>query len=93
MDYLDATSGILVAPESYTSLVNGFAEAMQKLIDAPELAKSMGEAGHERAVRDFDWQRRIDKVIGLYGELAEKSESHRKLIANRISQDAVSGHR
>lgn len=59
-DYLDATCGILVEPESYSSLVTGFAEAMQKLICSPRLARSMGDAGRARAVRDFDWQRKID---------------------------------
>jgi len=71
-DYLDASCGILVEPESYSSLVTGFAEAMQTLIDSPSLAKSMGAAGRERAVRDFDWHRKIDKVIGIYRALAEK---------------------
>jgi glycosyltransferase involved in cell wall biosynthesis len=66
LDYLDSSCGILVAPQSYEELVNGFAEAMQKLIDHPELAKAMGEAGRKRAVRDFDWQRRIDRIIGIY---------------------------
>jgi glycosyltransferase involved in cell wall biosynthesis len=73
-DYLNESCGILVEPESYATLVAGFAEGMQKLIDSPELAKSMGDAGRERAVRDFDWQRRIDRVICIYRMLVEKSE-------------------
>ena len=72
-DYLNSSCGILVEPESYAALVTGFAEGMQKLIDCPEMAKSMGDAGHERVVRDFDWQRRMDRVIGIYSELVEKS--------------------
>jgi glycosyltransferase involved in cell wall biosynthesis len=71
-DYLDASCGILVEPESYSGLVAGFAKAMQKMIDSPGLAKSMGAAGRERAVRDFDWQRKIDRVIGIFRALAEK---------------------
>jgi len=70
---LNSSCGILVEPESYAALVTGFAEGMQKLIDCPEMAKSMGDAGHERVVRDFDWQRRMDRVIGIYSELVEKS--------------------
>ena len=75
-DYLDASCGILVEPESYASLVTGFAEGMRKLIDSPELAKSMGAIGRERAVRDFDWQRRIDWVISIYRDLTEKAFNH-----------------
>jgi glycosyltransferase involved in cell wall biosynthesis len=73
-DYLDDSCGVLVEPESYSGLVAGFAAAMQKLIDSPALAKSMGAAGRERAIRDFDWQRKIDEVIGIYHALAEKSD-------------------
>jgi glycosyltransferase involved in cell wall biosynthesis len=69
VDYLDSSCGILVDPQSYRALVTGFARAIQKLIDYPELASAMGAAGRERAVRDFDWQRRIDRIIGIYGTL------------------------
>jgi glycosyltransferase involved in cell wall biosynthesis len=71
-DYLDASCGVLVDPESYSGLVEGFAEAMQRMIDSPELATSMGAAGRQRVVQYFDWQGKIDRVIGIYRELAEK---------------------
>jgi glycosyltransferase involved in cell wall biosynthesis len=88
-DYLDATCGILVEPESRASLVTGFAVGMQRLIDSPELARSMGAAGRERAVRDFDWQRRIDRVISIYRELAERSDTTGELAATHVSPTAV----
>jgi glycosyltransferase involved in cell wall biosynthesis len=72
LDYLDSSCGILVAPHSYEALVTGFAQAMQKLIDHPDLAKAMGTAGRERAVRDFDWQRRIDAMVSIYDVLVKK---------------------
>jgi glycosyltransferase involved in cell wall biosynthesis len=74
LDYLDSSSGILVAPHSYEALVTGFAQAMQKLIDHPHLAKAMGAAGRARAVRDFDWQRRIDAMVDIYDVLVKKPE-------------------
>jgi glycosyltransferase involved in cell wall biosynthesis len=89
-DYLDATCGILVEPDSYSGMVSGFAEAMRKLIDHPALAKSMGDAGRARAVRDFDWQRKIDRIIQIYHALAEKSdESHRNRSANSLTSESV----
>jgi glycosyltransferase involved in cell wall biosynthesis len=72
LDYLDSSCGILVAPHSYQALVTGFAQAMQKLIDHPDLAKAMGTAGRARAVRDFDWQRRIDAMVDIYEVLVKK---------------------
>ncbi|MGA2848357.1 MAG: glycosyltransferase family 4 protein [Terracidiphilus sp.] len=89
-DYLDASTGILVAPTSYSGLVTGFAEAMQKLIHSPKQANSMGAAGHERALRDFDWQRRIDRMIGIYRALAEKSDVPRELTENPAPSVTVS---
>ncbi len=89
-DYLDSTCGILVEPESYSGLVTGFAEAMQKMILSPELARSMGDASRERAVRDFDWQRKIDQIIRIYRALVEKSDVSQEFEDGQASPAAVS---
>ena len=91
-DYLDATCGILVEPESYSGLVTGFAEGMQKLIDSPELARTMGVAGRERAVRDFDWQRKIDQIIRIYRALVDKSDVSQEFEESRVSAVGLSEH-
>ena len=75
VDYLDESCGVLIEPKSYADLVAGFAEAMTKLINSPELAKSMGAAGRKRAVRDFDWQKKIQQVISIYRSLEDRAES------------------
>jgi glycosyltransferase involved in cell wall biosynthesis len=91
-DYLDETCGILVEPESYSGLVIGFAEAMQKLIRFPRLARSMGDAGCARAVRDFDWQRKIDQIIRIYRPLVEQSGVSREFDEGSISPAGASEH-
>ncbi len=91
-DYLDSTSGILVEPKSYSAMVAGFAEAMQMLLYSPKLAKSMGDAGRARAVRDFDWQRKIDKIIEIYAALVEKPDVSQEVEEGYISPAAVSGN-
>ena len=68
-DYVNESCGILVKPAGYQEMVVGFAEAMQRLIDDRELATSMGEAGRLRALSDFDWQNKIDYVLGIYREV------------------------
>jgi glycosyltransferase involved in cell wall biosynthesis len=65
-DYLDSTCGILVEPASRAALIAGFARAMQTLIDSPDLCLRMGIAGRERLLRDFDWQRKIDRILEIY---------------------------
>jgi glycosyltransferase involved in cell wall biosynthesis len=74
VDYLDESNGILIEPKSYPDLVDGFAGAMSKLMNAPELAKSMGASGRERAIRDFDWQKKIQQVISIYRTLEYSAE-------------------
>jgi glycosyltransferase involved in cell wall biosynthesis len=91
-DYLDATCGILVEPESYSGLVTGFAEGMQRLIDSPELVRSMGCAARVRAVRDFDWQRKIDQIIQIYHALSKKSDVSQEFEEGCVSPATVSGN-
>jgi glycosyltransferase involved in cell wall biosynthesis len=92
-DYLDSSCGMLLEPVSYSGLVEGFAHAMQTLIDSPELAKSMGIAGHERALRDFDWRRKIDRVIGIYRTVMEEPGVSLELEKGRPASGTVSEHR
>jgi glycosyltransferase involved in cell wall biosynthesis len=74
-DYLNASCGILVEPTAYPALVEGFRNAMQKLIDSPSQAQSMGEAGRKRAIQDFDWQRKIEQMIAIYKRLLVKTDA------------------
>jgi glycosyltransferase involved in cell wall biosynthesis len=74
-DYLDSSCGILLEPKSYADLVTGFADAMQRLIDSPDLARAMGAAGMSRVSHSFDWELKIDRVIGIYRALIERPES------------------
>lgn len=73
-DYLDASCGVLVEPESYEGLVAGFADAMRKMADSPSLAKSMGAAGRQRVIHDFDWQHKIDKIIDIFRSVVQNSD-------------------
>jgi len=48
----DGVTGILTKPKD----VNAMAEAMEKLIDNPALARQMGAAGRKRMEEKYDWQ-------------------------------------
>jgi len=91
-DYLDASCGLLVEPESYAGLVAGFAGAMRMMLDSPRLAESMGVAGRDRALRDFNWQQKIDQVICIFRALAEKSDFPLEFKENLNSPATVSEH-
>jgi hypothetical protein len=82
----------LIEPESDEGLVAGFAAAMQKLLDQPELANSRGSPAANRATRAFNWQGKVDQVICIYRALAEKSDVLR-VAEQTIPGTGVSGRR
>jgi glycosyltransferase involved in cell wall biosynthesis len=72
-DYLDANCGILVPPTSPTELVAGLASAMLDLATSPSKRRQLGQAGRERVVREFDWERKIDRVLDLFSETVRRA--------------------
>jgi glycosyltransferase involved in cell wall biosynthesis len=65
-DYLDASSGILVSPESREGLVDGFAAAMLTLAGSKEMRDRLGQAGYERARQYYDWEKKVDAILHIY---------------------------
>jgi glycosyltransferase involved in cell wall biosynthesis len=65
-DYLDSSCGFLVEPNSREALVEGIAQAMRQIADAPELGRSLGRNGSERVRKHFDWDKKIDSIIDIY---------------------------
>jgi alpha-maltose-1-phosphate synthase len=57
----DGTTGFLVPPEDEAAL----ADRLLRLLQDPELARRMGKAGYERAIRQFTWQAVADRVNGV----------------------------
>lgn len=72
LDYIDANTGILVRPTSREALVAGFQNAIETLAAAPALTASLGEAARRRAVQEFDWERKVDRMLGIYAEALER---------------------
>lgn len=68
-DYVDAESGLLVSPVPRESFVERLAQAIETLALAPDLARQMGQAGSARIGRDFTWDAKIDRMIGIYGQV------------------------
>lgn len=60
-------TGFLCDPDS----VESFQQALDTLLSDPALAKRMGEAGRERAKRDFSWDTRAEQIRQLSAEVVE----------------------
>ena len=69
-DYLDESCGILIDPDGPEALIAGFAKAMETLMASPQLCASLGAAGRQRVVRDFDWEKKVDRILQIYESVA-----------------------
>jgi glycosyltransferase involved in cell wall biosynthesis len=77
LDYLDRSSGFLVAPTDQTTLIDGFAAAMTMLADRPELGRRMGAAGRRRVITHFDWETKVDRMLEIYDHAIERWNAER----------------
>jgi glycosyltransferase involved in cell wall biosynthesis len=77
-DYLDAASGILVPPRTREQFVEDLAASMLKLAKSPQLRAELGDAGRRRVETDFDWERKVDRMIGIYQQAIDTSAAGRK---------------
>jgi glycosyltransferase involved in cell wall biosynthesis len=68
LDYCDASTSILIKPVSRAQLVNDFANAMETLANQPELRRQLGYGGQARVVKEFDWERKVDKILEIYAD-------------------------
>jgi glycosyltransferase involved in cell wall biosynthesis len=74
-DYLDETCGILVEPTDREAFVAGLANAMRRLSADPALRRQMGAAGREKVRREFDWERKIDRILEVYAEAVGRARA------------------
>ena len=65
---LDEQTGLLVPEKDERAL----ATAILRLLEDPALARRLGDAGHDFAVRHFDWERITDATENLYLEALER---------------------
>jgi glycosyltransferase involved in cell wall biosynthesis len=77
-DYIDEHCGMLIATDDRQQLIEDLAVAMLCLADSPELRLRLGMTGRLRVYRDFDWERKVDRMVDLYdGLLAAQSARER----------------
>ena len=61
-------NGFLVEPKS----VNDLAMQIRDLVDAPEWARQIAEAGRRTASEDFNWEKHASRVASLYREMVDE---------------------
>lgn len=69
LDYLDETCGILVHPSPPATFADRLADAIETLATDPDLGREMGAAGLARIKTDFDWERKVDRILEIFDDL------------------------
>ena len=65
-DYVDPSCGILVEPASTSGFVDGLTEALLRLASSHALRVQMGRAGRRKAVEQYDWNLKVQRMLGIY---------------------------
>jgi len=60
-------TGLLAEPNSVDSVCS----ALRRILDDDELARRLGEAGSERAAREFAWPLVGESTSKIFGEVAD----------------------
>ena len=66
LDYLDPDCGVLVPPAGAEALVDGLAAAMVRLAASSDERLRMGRSGRAKALRLYDWEVKVDRMIDYY---------------------------
>ena len=70
-DYIDPSCGILVHPVPRASFAERLCQAISDLANDPKRRYSMGEAGIHKIKREFDWEKKADRILEIYRSTLE----------------------
>jgi glycosyltransferase involved in cell wall biosynthesis len=93
VDYIDDTCGILVEPTSRPAFVEGLTAAMLELATNPDRRLRMGQAGRRKAADEFDWQRKVDRILEIYHRTAQNGRAQPVAGAAASDNDIRRPHR
>jgi glycosyltransferase involved in cell wall biosynthesis len=82
-EYVTAAAGFKIEPLSREYVVVEVAEALKKLLEAPDLRNAMGIAAGQRA-RDYSWSGKGQRIVATYQSLLKERQ-----IKQAASQGAV----
>ena len=68
LDYLDSACGVLVPPDSRDAVIEGFVGAMVALAKSEATRLRLGAAGLAKVRTDYDWELKVDKMLGVYAQ-------------------------
>jgi len=88
-DYLDCSCGILVEPISADDFVANLSTALIRLAKNPDERVALGKAGRRKVIEDFDWEAKVDSMLGIYREAVDGSRTSSLLTTNMSEPPAA----
>lgn len=70
-DYLDDSCGILIEPVPRPEFVDRIRQAIVVLANDPVRRHSLGQAGRQKVVQHFDWERKVDRMLALFSTVCQ----------------------
>ena len=74
-DYLDASCGILIEPESRQAFIESLAFALVRLARQPAERIAMGKSGRRKVLEQFDWEAKADRILEIYGDVIRSADA------------------
>ncbi len=71
-DYIDPSCGVLVSPVPRADFAARLAAQIVRLAQDPELCQAMGQAGIAKIRDQFDWEKKMDRMLEIYGEAVHR---------------------
>ena len=77
-DYIDPNCGVLVPAGDLPVMVQGFADAMERLVTDLDRCRELGLFGRKKVERHFDWEDKVDRMLAIYENsiLPREASSH-----------------
>lgn len=75
----DESCAIRIEPSGWEASIDGFAKAMLRLHDSPDLVLQMGKKGRERVLANFTWDWKIEKMNECYQALVSQREREKDI--------------
>jgi glycosyltransferase involved in cell wall biosynthesis len=72
-DYIDPGCGALVSPVPRADFAARLAAEIVRLAQDPELCQAMGQAGIAKIRDQFDWEKKMDRMLEIYREAVKKA--------------------
>jgi len=65
-------SGILLPMKPRAALIDSLQQAMEALVGDPERCRKLGAAASDQVRRDFTWEAKAGKIVGIYRQVLDQ---------------------